>query len=97
ELRRAGAGEALEACFDQLGIVLARSNAILVGRRSGAIAEAGIRTGRRLPVDHIYPLAIAAEAHRVRIPTRRDETNHLIAAISSAQRHHRYGIQIAVR
>src|SRR5664279_6144348 len=67
ELRRAGAREALEASLDQLGIVLVRRTAIFVGRRSGAIAEAGIRTGRRLPVDHVNPFAIAAEAHRVRI------------------------------
>ena len=93
----AGAREALEAGFGQLGIILIRFQAGFRPHRPvAAIAPAGIRARRRLPIDHVHRGAIAAEAHRVRVPTGRNETHYLVAAIGSAQRHHRDAIQIAI-
>ena len=74
-----GRGKLWKPALSQLGIILIRRNAIGVCRRAVAVAEAGIRARRRLPVDHVHRVAIAAEAHRVRVPTGRNETDHLVA------------------
>src|ERR1022692_4310920 len=64
ELCRAGEREALETSLGQLGIILIRRHASGPPHRPvAAIAKVGIRARRRLRIDHVHRVAIAAEAH----------------------------------
>ena len=94
--REGGGGEALQAGFGHLGIILIHGHATWVPRRAVAVAPIGIRARRRLPIDHVCPFAIGAEAHGVRVPAGGNETHHLVVLIRSSQRHDGDAVQIAI-